>query len=171
VITAPHRMSSSRRSGHRVSTAIALVLLFPVVLAVVIVLVFSAAEIAGYTQFSYEPPRNLAEAAGMGIASEALRYLRDGSDPNEVVFVRPDIISSEVTRVTALEAAIWSRRVQLVRMLDREGAIADTAVRQHLACLAKDLAVADIVSYLAPAGLSQCAPGETSRSVAARSQQ
>jgi hypothetical protein len=139
--------------------------------AVIVVLAFAAAEIAGRTPLSYEPPRNLAEAAGMGIGSEALRYLRQGSDPNRVVSVRPDIISSEITRVTALEAAIWSRRVQLVRIFDREGAIADAAVRRHLACLAAHLAVEEIVAYLAPAGVSDCDPDATIRIITARSRQ
>lgn len=154
-----------------VGIAATLALLCPMSIAVAIVLAFAAAEMAGHTPLSYEPPRNLAEAAGLGIASEALRYLREGSDPNQVVSVRPDIISFEITRVTALEAAIWSRRVQLVRMLDREGALADAAVRRHVACLAVHLAVEEIVAYLAPAGLSDCDPDATIRVITARSPQ
>jgi hypothetical protein len=155
----------------RIGVPIALVLLLPMAIALVIVSAFAAGETRGYVPLSYQPPRNLAEAAGMGIAAEALRYLREGADPNEIVAVRPDIISSNITRVTGLEAAIWSRRVELVRALDREGAIADPAARSHIACLARHLATEDILSYLAPHGLTGCDPDAVIEAIEARSPQ
>jgi hypothetical protein len=129
-------------------------------------------ELRGETPFSYGPVRNIAEAAAMGHASEVLRFLGDGQDPNKVWPVRRDIISSTITRVTALEAAIWSRRVQLIELLDRQGAIDDES-RRHLTCLANDLEspVEEIVRYLAPQGPLNCPPGQAIAAVLERSRQ
>jgi hypothetical protein len=154
----------------KLARSVITILAGPPAAAIAVVTAFAVAEWRGYTPVSYQPPSNFAEAAGMGIGSEAMRFLREGADPNEVANVRPDIISSEITRVTGLEAAIWSRRVELVRMLDREGAIQGAAVRHHLACLATHLRVQDVLVYLAPTGLSNCNPDETFRAIRARSQ-
>jgi hypothetical protein len=139
----------------------------PIVVTLAIGL-FALAESFGYTPLSYGPPVNVAEAAGMGSATEVVRLLQRGGDPNRLDYVRPQIISSSVTRVTALEAAIWSRRVELVRLLDTRGAIADDASRHHLACLAADINARDIVQYLAPNGAA-CEPQAEAKAVVARS--
>jgi hypothetical protein len=88
-----------------------------------------------------------------------------------VMPVRPDIISSEVTRATALEAAIWSRRVQVVRLFEREGALGDPATRQHVACLSAYLRADEILEDLAPDGLTDCDPEQTFALIRARSRQ
>jgi hypothetical protein len=152
-----------------VSAPVALALLLPIAAATIIVLAFTIGEISGYTPASYPAPRNLAEATGMGIASEALRFLWQGEDPNQIVQIRPDIISSEITRVTALEAAIWSRRVRLVQMLERAGAIRGD-LRPYLACLASHLRAQEIVAHLGPAGVVGCDPDDIIRGIQARSQ-
>jgi hypothetical protein len=159
-----------RRRVPDTATAAVLVAL-PNAVAVAIVLVFVAAELIGATPFSYRPPANLAEAAGMGIASEVLRYLRQGEEPGQVMPVRPDIISSEVTQVTALEAAIWSRRVQVVRLFERQGALSDPSARQHVACLSAYLRADEILEDLAPDGLAGCDPAGTFEAIKARSPQ
>src|SRR5512138_1841448 len=101
------------------STQAVLMAAVPAVLATLVILTFSALELLGRTPFSIGPFRNVAEAAGMGAASEVLRLLGTGEDPNRVLPIRREIISSSVTRATALEAAIWSRRRELVELLDR----------------------------------------------------
>lgn len=154
----------------RVTVRADILVALPVLTATLLVLAFAVSEILGHTPLSYAPPQNIAEAAGMGIASEVLRMLRQGQDVNQIMQVRPDIISSAITRVTALEAAIWSRRVELVRMLDREGAIRGDHVRRQMACLARHLRTEDILAHLAPAGLAGCDPDGTIRSIEARSQ-
>lgn len=135
---------------------VAVALVAPVVGTVVLLLAFALSEVAGHTPVSYPAPRNLAEAAGMGTAAGVLRFLREGQDPNAIVAVGPEVISSSITRVTALEAAMWSRQVELVQLLDRHGAIDGAARRQYLACLGRNLGTDDIVAFLAPDGVADC---------------
>jgi hypothetical protein len=135
------------------------------------VIVFVVAELFGHTLLSEGPHRNLAEAAAMGSISEVIRLLSAGEDPNRVVSVRPHVISTSVTRVTALEAAVWHRSAELVRLLDRKGAIVDEDTRHHLTCLASDLRADEIVRYLSPKGPPSCTPEEAIKLVLARSPQ
>jgi hypothetical protein len=149
--------------------SVRMVLMVPALAATLLVVAFVVLELLGRTPLAYEPPRNIAEAAGMGIPSEVLRFLRQGQNPEDVFEIRPDIISSEITRATALEAAIWSRRARLVRLLDRQHGIAEEQTRRHLACLASDIRAAQIVEYFAPQGIAGCEPGQARRVVEARS--
>jgi len=128
----------------------------PVVLATLAVLVFTGFEVAGHTPSAIGPPRNIAEAAGMSEPSEVLRLLDFGEDPNRVLPVRGEIISSTITRVTAVEAAIWSHHREMVELLDRRGAIVD---RQHLICLTKDIGDDDILAYLTSGRDPDCQHG------------
>jgi hypothetical protein len=93
--------------------------------------------------------RNSAEAAAAGDAARALRFLRMGHNPTRIQPVRPHLISPDVLQVTTLEAAMWSRQIDLIRALDREGAIVDPDQRRDLACLAFDLDLLDAQRYLA----------------------
>jgi hypothetical protein len=128
---------------------------------------FVASETLGHTPFAHDRPANIAEAAGMGRGAEVLRFLHGGADPAVVMAVHPDIISSSITRATALEAAVWSRRVQMIRMLDRRQLIA-AASRAHLACLARDIRAADIAEYLGDSNPGACEAGATQRAIEAR---
>ena len=135
----------------------------PVVIATAAVLTFAGFELRGRTLLSDGPVRNVAEAASLGQASEVVRLMYAGQDPNRVWPVPKDMISSTVTQVTALEAAVWSRRVQLVELFDRQGAIADADTRRYLTCLAADLEppVTEIIEYLSPQGAGFCEAGQT----------
>jgi hypothetical protein len=155
-------------SGERVPVWIAATATLPLVIVTAGILLFSVGEVAGRTPFSHGPARNVAEAAGMGNASEVLRFLWLGGDPNQITDVRPHIISSQIVRVTALEAAVWSRRVQLLELLDRQGAIIGEHTRAHLACLASDINAADIVEYFV-ASKPACTPNVTVDAIIARS--
>ena len=95
----------------------------------------------------------------MGNAAEMLRRLQQGESPSRIVVIRPEIISGAETRVTTLEAAVYSRKVQNVRLLDDRGAIVGADTRQALACLAQDLEATDIVEYLSPGSAPACEPG------------
>ena len=152
----------------RRSTVALVMVLAPMLAAMAFLLVFTVAELNGFRPFSYQAPSNLAEAAGMGSLPEVLRFIRDGADSTRIENVRPDIISSEITKVTAPEAAIWARRVQLVRLMDREGAFGAVADRPHLACLARALQVVEIIEYLAPQGTAECDPEQTMAQIVAR---
>lgn len=141
------------------STAAAVAIAGPALIATILIVAFSGLELLGRTPFAVGPFRNVAEAAGMGAASDVLRMLGNGEDPNRVMPVRGEIISSSVKQATALEAAIWSRRRELLELLDRRGAIVDMQTRRHLACLASDLNAVDIAEYLSPHASADCVRG------------
>jgi hypothetical protein len=152
----------------RFPAAIALALLAPVGVAAIGVLTVAAGERAGAAPFAGVIPRNSAEAAGLGRASELLRFLRQGQDPRAVYPVRPEILSSAILRATTVEAAMWSRQLEMIDLLEREGAIAGTDERRALACLAADLKIDDVVEHLAPDGVSGCESGQALARVTAR---
>jgi hypothetical protein len=140
----------------------------PLWLVIAGILSVAAGERMGATPFAGTVPGNSAEAAAMGRAADVLRFLRAGEDPRRVYSVDPEIISSAVRQATTLEAAVWSRQVALIQLLDAEGAVSAGAERESLACLAADLEAADIAAYLAPGGTGHCEPGQAYARVLAR---
>ena len=98
-----------------------------------------------------------------------MRLLRERQDPHAILPLSPDVISSTVTRASAVEAAVWSRRFQLVELLDREGVLTDPAERHNLLCLARDVRVDEIVAYLAKTDIAPCEEGRALAAVLARS--
>jgi hypothetical protein len=151
-------------------TAILVAAAAPATAATLLILCFVMSEMAGHTPLAYDLPRNIAEAAGMGNGSEVLRMLRDGQDPNAILPISPEIISSSITQVTAVEAAVWGRRVQLLRLLEREGAIRDAARRQYIACLATLARVPMIVEEFGSSGVGDCDEQQVTRQLEDRSQ-
>ena len=114
-------------------------------------------------------PVNIAEAAGDGNAAEVVRRLRLGEDPHRVYPVRPHIIQPPVTMTTAVEAAVWAKRVELMDLLDREGVILGGRTREELVCLAGDIGAADVAAYLAKGQMPVCEPEAALDRIAARS--
>jgi len=144
-----------------------LVTIAPVVFVIAVLMLFVITDVGGSSLLRYGPPQNLAEAAAMATGADVLRRLRAGEDPNALMFVRPEVISSSVAQVTTLEAAIWGREVALIRMLDREGAIGDH--RSYLACLSQALRADKITEYLAPHGVgADCGGDEVLRRIQER---
>jgi hypothetical protein len=143
-------------------------LVLPPILAIGCVAVISMAERSGTTLFIAEPPANLAEAAATGRADDVVRRLDEGEDRWRVYDLRPDVISSAVLRATPTEAAMWSRQLLMVQLLDRAGAIRDAEERRGLACLAADLDLEDIVEYLMPSDAAGCVPQAARDAVLAR---
>ena len=139
------------------------------VAALLLLAAFAVSETLGHTLFAGDRAANIAEAAALGRGAEVLRLLHEGGDPAVVMAVHPDIISSSITRVTALEAAVWSRRVQMIRMLDRRQLIPGAA-RARLACLARDIRAADIAEYLGNSDPGGCQAGATVRAIEGRAQ-
>jgi hypothetical protein len=128
----------------------------------------AVAEGTGGTMFAGRAPANIAEAAGTARGDLVVGFLRAGEDPAVLYPLHPDVISSTVRSATALEAAIWSRQLPLIRLLDSEGAIPAGDGREALACLAADVGVDEIVSYLSPGAPPSCNPGEAMRRVTDR---
>jgi hypothetical protein len=140
----------------------------PVCVATVGIVWVAAGERAGAAPFAGLVPRNSAEAAALGRAGDLLRFLRRGEDPHDVYAVRPEVMSSAILRATTLEAAMWSRQIEMIQLLDREGDIDTDHERSTLACLAADLKIEDVVEYLAPGGIGDCEPGRALERVVAR---
>src|SRR5262245_1862843 len=92
-------------------------LALPLAVAAALMVWVSVGETFGAAPWSGLIPRNGAEAAGMGSAGDVLRFLRAGEDPHAVYDVRPEVISSAVRKTTILEAAMWSRELELVQLL------------------------------------------------------
>ena len=152
----------------RLPLACAVALLVPLRAATAGIMLVTAGERAGLAPFAGLEPQNSAEAAGLAHAGEVLRFLRKGEDPRQVYTVRPEIISSAVRRATTLEAAVWSRQLELVQLLDLQVTFGQDE-RAALACLAADLRVDDTVAYLVPDGTGHCEPGKALERVLARS--
>jgi hypothetical protein len=144
----------------RLAAAVAFALLVPIGAASVAIAWVAASERVGAYPFAGLAPRNSAEAAALANAADLLRFVRSGEDPHTVYPVRPEVISSAILRATAVEAAMWSRQVEMIALLDREGFIREGGERASLACLAGDLRLEDIVKYLAPHGPGECPPGQ-----------
>lgn len=155
--------AASRVVGRRALAAAA-----PAVAGTFLILAFIGVEMAGSSLSSIRLA-NIAEAAGLGLGGEVLRRATLGEDPRRVQYVRPQIISSAITHVNALEAAVLARKVELVRMLDRRGFIDREESRRGLACLAADIAAADVAEYLTREDDPACEPGAARRILTMRS--
>jgi hypothetical protein len=145
-----------------------LALAAPLVVATLCVAGIGGAERLGGTFLHAAPPANLAEAASTGRADDVVRRLRAGEDAAQVYPLRPEAISSVVLHATTMEAAMWSRQLRMIQLLDREGAIGAQEDRRFLVCLASDLDVPDIVEFLAPGGAPACTRSEAYDRVLAR---
>ena len=133
------------------------VLIAPTLLGTALIAWLVVGESSGWTPFAEDdPPRNSAEAAAVGDAASVLRFIRLGDGPLDVQPVRAHLLP--VPYVTTLQAAVWSRRLDLIQILDAEGAIASADTRSELACLALDLGAPDIALYLTES-LRHCQPG------------
>lgn len=156
----------------RLPLACTVALLVPLCAATAGIVLVTVGERVGSAPFAGLISHNSAEAAGLARAGDVLRFLRNGEDPRRVYAVRPEVMSSAVRRATTLEAAMWSRQLELVQLLvqllDRQDPL-DLSERAALACLAADLRVDDIVEYLAPDGTGHCEPGTALERVHARS--
>jgi hypothetical protein len=137
--------------------------------SVAAVALFAVLEAAGNRSITMAPA-NIAEAAGLANAAEVLRLLRSGEDVSRVLPVRPEIISSSIPQISALEAAVWSRHVELIHMLDDQGVILG-GQRHRLACLAADLKIDDIVKYLSPDAPPACVAGQVEQEILGRAEQ
>jgi hypothetical protein len=142
-------------------------LLVPLCAATAMITSIVVGERLGARPFAGLQAQNSAEAAALAHAGDVLRFLEMGEDPHAVYPVRPEVISSAILRATTVEAAMWSRQVEMIKLLDREGIIRDHE-RASLVCLAVDLQVDDVVEYLAPTGVHACEPGQALAGVVAR---
>jgi hypothetical protein len=140
----------------------------PAAITTVVIVGFTALEIAGRTPLALHPA-NMAEAAAMGNAAETVRRLSFGESPYRVEHVRGDILQSDPLRVTPLEAAVYSKKLELIRLLDSRGLLFGDEVRAPLVCLAADISAGDIGEYLQRDHAVECEPGAALGRIRARS--
>jgi hypothetical protein len=120
----------------------------PPALAVSGVLVVAAAERAGFAPLAYPPPSNSAEAAADKNAASMLQLV-SRERPGTIHRLRPGALSDGIVMATTAEAALWSREVEMIQILDRQAAVpTDPDERARLACLALDLGAEAIAVYL-----------------------
>lgn len=146
----------------------AIALAAPLAAAAAFLAALAISERAGRPFAAIEPPRNGAEAAALGNAAALVRFLEAGEDLLRVYPIRPEAVSSSVPFATTLEAAVLSRRPEMLMVLEHSGALRDPKVRASLACLAADLGLADMIALLAPPATRDCVPGAAVRQIAER---
>jgi hypothetical protein len=127
----------------------------PLVLAMILLAWAIVAERLGVPTDDRQP-LNIAEAAGFANAADVVRRLRMGEDPGRVYPLRAHVVSSSVRRATALEAALFTRRIELVRLFDQEGVAIEPETRAALSCLAADLELEVIANYLSKNSSVNC---------------
>lgn len=86
-----------------------------------VVACFFVVEAAGFRPMSNEPS-NLSEAAAMGEAAAALRFIAAGQDPNTAFEISGGILGVLPRVAAAIDAAILGRREEMVPLLLGHGA-------------------------------------------------
>lgn len=108
----------------------------------------------GASPFWPDPRMTLSEAAGIGNAGEMVRLITmEHQDPNRAWPIRAGILGAAQT-ATPLEAAVAIRRIELIPVLLRHGAVVPErgAARAALICRAVAAAAPDIVEMLVNMG-------------------
>jgi hypothetical protein len=148
--------------------ALGLLIGLPPALALGGVLWLAAGERAGLALLAHPEPRNSAEAAAVGNAASMLQLL-SREQAGTVHTLRPGALSDGIVEATTVEAAMWSRQVELVEVLDTRSTVtSDPGERARLACLALDVDAEDIAVYLVGA-VPTCEPGAALLRMRARS--
>ena len=109
------------------------VLIAPPLAAFALVAGFEVAEAFGFQALNAQPA-NVSEAAAMGAAAAALRFIADGSDPNVPRPIAAGVLGTLPRTVNAIDAAILGRRPEMITLLRQHGARVTDAARAQ--CLA-----------------------------------
>jgi hypothetical protein len=143
------RIDSSPTSGNTAwnATLTASVAAFPALLAVIALVVLTAALLGQHPLWS-EPTLNLAEAAALKDRGTIQRLLWDGADPNARSRVRPGIIHDDEVLATPLEASVATRTADTMKLLLAQGARMDATTRTVIVCLAVQEGAREILELL-----------------------
>jgi hypothetical protein len=109
----------------------------PPLVAFALVWGFLAAETLGFQPLNAQPA-NLSEAAAMGAAASALRFIASGSNPNIAQPIAPGVLGRRPRTVNAIDAAILGRRPDMIQLLRQHGATVGDVGRSR--CLAQAVA-------------------------------
>ena len=140
----------------------------PILLAACLALGAQAAEWSGRDWWSDTRPRNAAEAAALGRAGDLVRLLKRGDHPEQIFPVREGVLGEPAAWVSVIEGAMWTDGAEMIRLLEREGAVITDSHRRRLACLARDLGRHATADYLLPREETACLAGATLAAVHAR---
>jgi ankyrin repeat protein len=95
---------------------------------------------------------NLTEAAATRDAATVMLLIREGDDPNVARPVRAGILDRGAVRATPLEAALRERRLEIVDILLRHGAVLSETERIDFTCAARARGDEDFVRYFEARG-------------------
>lgn len=123
-------------------------ILVPQLATLVVILILLVGWTVGYHPFWPIPEVTVSEAAATADHAEVVRLITNGADPNGPSPVRIGIINDTAHVMTPLEAAVFVRRLELVKLLVEHGAVLSPQVTTSLIELAKKYDAPDIVAYL-----------------------
>lgn len=112
-----------------------------------VVVAFSS-TLLGVPAFGPREPLTLAEAAGLRDRAAILRLVRRGVDPNAPAHVRRDVLRSPEYTMTPLEAAIASRRADIMLFLTQLGAVIDEKNYSVFWCFAQVAGDDEVIAFL-----------------------
>ncbi len=101
----------------------------------------------------------LSEAAALHDHGELVRLIENGNDPNATYPLRPDVLADR--SLTPIEAAVRSRRAEVVDLLMMHGATIDPDLWRRLHCFALEASAEDVAQTLdhyRPANVNQSCP-------------
>lgn len=104
----------------------------------------------GADPFWARPELTLSEAAATRDSAEVVHQIEQlGRDPNASYPVREGVLGAG-TSISPVEAAVLSKRAEMVRLLLRHGAAPLPDERLRLACAAQESSAGDVVAALVP---------------------
>ncbi|MEQ1909748.1 MAG: hypothetical protein ABMA15_13050 [Vicinamibacterales bacterium] len=130
----------------REGSAPVLLLKLPPIVGLAVIVAVLTAEWSGYRGHAEPRSNTLSEAAASGEAARAVELLIRGQDPNRVWPVAANVLSHATYELLPIDAAILSRRIQMVALMQRHGA--KTANPVGSACLARAIGLPEAQAFI-----------------------
>ena len=120
----------------------------PVVVAVLFAFSGLTALLAGRPLIWPQTDITLTEAVGLRDQGEVVRLIASGADPNRRYAVRNVFREDETVAMSPLEAAVITREVYMMELVEDYGGIIDARNAAVLQCLARALDVEDVRQFV-----------------------
>jgi hypothetical protein len=120
----------------------------PAMVAALFALSGLAALVAGRPLIWPQTDLTLAEAVGLRDQGEVVRLIASGADPNRRYAVRNVFRDDETLAMSPLEAAVITREVYMMELVEDYGGIIDARNAAVLQCLAHALDVEDVRQFI-----------------------
>jgi hypothetical protein len=120
----------------------------PAIVAVAFALSGVAALLAGRPLVWPQQDITLAEAVGLRDQGEVVRLIANGADPNRRYAVRNVFREDETLAMSPLEAAVITREVYMMELVEHYGGVIDARNAAVLQCLARALDVEDVRRFV-----------------------